>query len=95
MLAVALDIGACQAGFSIYFTTLDYMVRRLRTAEATGRSEAPQQPGPRSRVAARSKPTARAIDWAVDWAVDALRHDDTTVSAIARHPDPPTTARPC
>jgi len=29
----------------------------------------------------RSKLTARAIDWAVD----ALRHDDTTVSALARH----------
>ena len=37
MLAVALAIGACQAGFSIYFTTLDDLVRKLRTAEATGR----------------------------------------------------------
>ncbi len=37
MLAVALAIGACQAGYSIYFTTLDDMVRRLRTAEAAGR----------------------------------------------------------
>jgi DNA replication protein DnaC len=33
MLAVA----ACQAGHSIYFTTLDDLVRRLRAAEATGR----------------------------------------------------------
>ena len=32
-------------------------------------------------VAARSKLTVRAISWATD----ALRHDDTTVSAIARH----------
>jgi transposase len=32
-------------------------------------------------AAERSKLTARAIGWAVD----ALRHDDTTVSAIARH----------
>ncbi len=32
-------------------------------------------------AATRAKLTARAIDWAVD----ALRHDDTTVSAIARH----------
>jgi transposase len=32
-------------------------------------------------AAKRSKLTARAIVWAVD----ALRHDDTTVSAIARH----------
>ena len=32
-------------------------------------------------AAERSKLTARAISWAVD----ALRHDDTTVSAIARH----------
>jgi DNA replication protein DnaC len=33
MLAVALAVAACQAGFSIYFTTLDHLVRRLRTAE--------------------------------------------------------------
>jgi DNA replication protein DnaC len=37
MLAVALAVGACRAGFSIYFTTLDDLVRRLRAAEATGR----------------------------------------------------------
>ncbi len=37
MLAVSLAVAACQAGFSIYFTTLDDLVRRLRTAEATGR----------------------------------------------------------
>lgn len=37
MLAVALAVAACQAGYSIYFTTLDDLVRRLRTAEATGR----------------------------------------------------------
>jgi DNA replication protein DnaC len=33
MLAVNLAVGACQAGYSIYFTTLDDLVRRLRTAE--------------------------------------------------------------
>ncbi len=37
MLDVALAVAACQAGYSIYFTTLDDLVRRLRTAEATGR----------------------------------------------------------
>ena len=37
MPAVALAVAACQAGFSIYFTTLDDLVRRLRAAEATGR----------------------------------------------------------
>jgi DNA replication protein DnaC len=37
MLAVALAVLACRAGFSIYFTTLDDLVRRLRAAEATGR----------------------------------------------------------
>jgi len=37
MLAVALAVAACRAGYSIYFTTLDDLVRRLRTAEATGR----------------------------------------------------------
>src|SRR5215217_7517617 len=38
-------------------------------------------PGPRSSPTPRAKLTARATSWAVD----ALRHDDTTVSAIARH----------
>jgi len=37
MLAVGLAVAACQAGFSIYFTTLDDMVRNLREAEAGGR----------------------------------------------------------
>src|SRR3954462_10628227 len=37
MLAVGLAIAACQAGFSIYFTTLDDVVRQLTEAEATGR----------------------------------------------------------
>jgi DNA replication protein DnaC len=37
MLAVGLAVAACRAGYSIYFTTLDDLVRRLRDAEATGR----------------------------------------------------------
>ena len=37
MIAVALAVAACQAGFSINFTTLDDLVRKLRAAEATGR----------------------------------------------------------
>ncbi len=37
MLVVALSVAACQAGYSIYFTTLDDLIRRLRAAEATGR----------------------------------------------------------
>lgn len=37
MLAVSLAVAACRAGYSIYFTTLDDLVRRLRDAEATGR----------------------------------------------------------
>lgn len=37
MLAVGLAIAACQAGFSVYFTTLDDMVRNLREAETSGR----------------------------------------------------------
>jgi DNA replication protein DnaC len=37
MIAVALAVSACQAGFSIYFTTLDDLVRKLRAADATGR----------------------------------------------------------
>ncbi|MFE6869280.1 IS21-like element helper ATPase IstB [Kitasatospora sp. NPDC057692] len=36
-IAVALAVAACRAGFSIYFTTLDDMVRHLKTAEANGR----------------------------------------------------------
>jgi DNA replication protein DnaC len=37
MLAVGLSIAACQAGFSVYFTTLDDMVRNLKEAEGAGR----------------------------------------------------------
>jgi len=37
MIAVVLAVAACQAGYSIYFTSLDDLVRRLRAAEATGR----------------------------------------------------------
>jgi DNA replication protein DnaC len=36
-IAVGLAIAACQAGFSVYFTSLDDMVRNLREAESTGR----------------------------------------------------------
>lgn len=37
MLAVGLAIAACQAGFSVYFTTLDDLVRNLKEAETSGR----------------------------------------------------------
>jgi DNA replication protein DnaC len=37
MLGVGLAVAACQAGFSIYFTTLDDLVRNLKEAESTGR----------------------------------------------------------
>jgi DNA replication protein DnaC len=37
MLAVALAVAACQAGYSIYYTTLDDLVRNLKIAEAAGR----------------------------------------------------------
>jgi DNA replication protein DnaC len=36
-IAVALSVAACRAGFSIYFTTLDDMVRQLKAAEDAGR----------------------------------------------------------
>jgi DNA replication protein DnaC len=36
-IAVALAVAACRAGYSIYFTSLDDMVRNLRAAESTGR----------------------------------------------------------
>ncbi|MFD5586620.1 IS21-like element helper ATPase IstB [Streptomyces sp. NPDC127063] len=36
-IAVALSVAACRAGFSVYFTTLDDMVRPLKVAEASGR----------------------------------------------------------
>lgn len=36
-LAVALAVAACQAGYSIYFTTVDDLVRQLKMAEAAGR----------------------------------------------------------
>lgn len=35
--AVALAVAACRAGYSIYFTSLDDMVRNLKAAEAAGR----------------------------------------------------------
>lgn len=37
MLAVGLSVAACQAGYSVYFTTLDDMVRNLKEAEGAGR----------------------------------------------------------
>jgi DNA replication protein DnaC len=37
MLAVSLAVAACQAGYSIYFTSLDDLVRNLREAESSGR----------------------------------------------------------
>ncbi|HEX5142519.1 MAG TPA: IS21-like element helper ATPase IstB [Mycobacterium sp.] len=36
-LAIALAVAACQAGYSIYFTNLDDLVRQLTLAEAGGR----------------------------------------------------------
>jgi DNA replication protein DnaC len=36
-IAVALAVAACQAGFSIYFASVDDLVRQLREAEAVGR----------------------------------------------------------
>jgi DNA replication protein DnaC len=34
---VALAVAACRAGFTVYFTTLDDMVRQLKAADAIGR----------------------------------------------------------
>jgi DNA replication protein DnaC len=36
-IAVALAVAACRAGFSVYFTTLDDMVRQLKAADVIGR----------------------------------------------------------
>lgn len=36
-IAVALAVAACRAGFSVYFTSLDDMVRQLKAADAIGR----------------------------------------------------------
>jgi DNA replication protein DnaC len=36
-IAVALAVAACRAGYSIYFTSLDDMVRNLKAAEVAGR----------------------------------------------------------
>ena len=36
-IALALAVAACRAGFSVYFTTLDDMVRQLKAADAIGR----------------------------------------------------------
>ena len=37
-IAVALAVAACRAGYSVYFTTLDDMVRQLKAADAIGRA---------------------------------------------------------
>ncbi|MFI5489179.1 IS21-like element helper ATPase IstB [Micromonospora echinaurantiaca] len=36
-IAVSLAVAACRAGFTVYFTTLDDMVRHLKAADAIGR----------------------------------------------------------
>ncbi len=36
-IAVSLAVAACRAGFTVYFTTLDDMVRHLTAADAIGR----------------------------------------------------------
>lgn len=36
-ISIALAVAACRAGYSIYFTSLDDMVRNLKAAEAAGR----------------------------------------------------------
>ena len=36
-IAVALAVAACRAGYTVYFTTLDDMVRQLKAADAIGR----------------------------------------------------------
>ncbi|MFL4909484.1 IS21-like element helper ATPase IstB [Streptomyces sp. MMS24-I2-30] len=36
-IAISLAVAACRAGYSIYFTSLDDMVRNLKTAETAGR----------------------------------------------------------
>jgi DNA replication protein DnaC len=36
-LACSLAVAACQAGYSVYFTSIDDLVRKLRIAEAAGR----------------------------------------------------------
>ncbi|HKH54025.1 MAG TPA: ATP-binding protein [Propionibacteriaceae bacterium] len=69
MLAVALAVTACQAGFSIYFTTLDDLVRRLRVAEATGRFSRQLQAYLRPAVLVvdlcRHRDYAEGADWSV------------------------------
>lgn len=36
-LACSLGVAACQAGYGVYFTTLDELIRKLHAADATGR----------------------------------------------------------
>ena len=70
MIAVALAVAACQAGFSIYFTTLDDLVRRLRTRgptiliPTTQRSRSPARTDPRMKCRrARQHPGAARMNW--------------------------------
>jgi len=64
ILAVALAVAACQAGYSIYFTTLDDLVRKLKVAEATGRFT--RQPNVFLRPALLVVDLCRARDYAED-----------------------------
>ncbi len=57
MLAVGLAIAACQAGYSVYFTTLDDLVRNLKEAEAWGRFAKKLQP-----------PSSPPCWWSTRWA---------------------------
>lgn len=55
-IAVALAVAACRAGYSIYFTSLDDMVRHLKAAEAAGRLTSSSAPtcGPASSSSMKS-----------------------------------------
>ncbi|MBA3368191.1 MAG: ATP-binding protein [Geodermatophilaceae bacterium] len=78
MIAVALAVAAGQAGYPIYFTSLDDLVRRLRAAEATGRfnRQLAGQASSRSRVGAGRPPR---------YAVPRLRPPERVSEASVRH----------
>ncbi|WP_129670220.1 IS21-like element helper ATPase IstB [Phytoactinopolyspora endophytica] len=47
-LAVSLGVAACQAGYCVYFTSLDHLVTKLRAADAAGRLDNQMRPFLRS-----------------------------------------------
>ena len=90
MLAVGLAIAACQAGYSVYFTTLDEMVRSLRRPRAGGRLA--------EKLQTYLKPAVLVVDEVGYLPLDGTRATSSSSSSpaatsAARSSSPPTAGR--